>query len=346
MRFSRLSLGAQTAYAELLEQTQGLEIQRHLGHLAGSFQRKRIKGHWYWYFAYRDLDGGMRFVYVGPDGERVASLIERFRSEKHVSTKARARAVIALGCSPLVPQHYRVIKRLADYGFFRAGGVLVGTHAFVALGNALGVRWTEADRTLDVDFAHAGRNVSIGLPATIRVDVHEALTSLEMGLLPITQFTGNVGARYRNPKDPDLRLDFVTTRHRGDPVHVPNLNVALQPLKFMEFMLEETTQGLALCAEGATVVNLPTPARYAVHKLIVHGERPLREHAKAVKDLQQAAALATYFLEERPTDFRKAWRDAVGRGAGWRRRVEQGRAALVRLEPGLDSPKLWGRRSR
>jgi hypothetical protein len=225
--------------------------------------------------------------------------------------------------------------------------VLVGTHVFVALGNALGVRWTEADRTLDVDFAHAGRNVSIGLPATIRVDVHEALTSLEMGLLPITQFTGNVGARYRNPKDPDLRLDFVTTRHRGDdPVHVPNLNVALQSLKFMEFMLEETTQGLALCAEGATVVNLPTPARYAVHKLIVHGERPLREHAKAVKDLQQAAALATYFLEERPTDFRKAWRDAVGRGAGWRRRVEQGRAALVRLEPGLDSPKLWGRRSR
>jgi hypothetical protein len=345
MRYESLSIGSQTAYAELLEQTQGLEIQHHLGRLAGSFQRKRIRGRWYWYFAYRDIDGGMRFVYVGPDGERVARLIERFKADKKFSLKGRARAVAALGGAPIVPRHYRIIKRLADYGFFRAGGVLIGTHAFVALGNLLGVRWGEGDRTLDIDFAHAGRNVSIALPASIRVDVHEALVSLEMGLLPISQFSGAVGAQYRNPRDPELRLDFVTPRHRGagDPVRVPNLNVALQPLKFMEYVLEEVTQGLVFCAEGASVVNLPDPARYAVHKLIVYGERPVRERTKAAKDLQQTACLASYFLAERPGEFRRAWRNAVSRGAGWRKRAERGRAALLGIAPELSVPELWGR---
>jgi len=343
MRYSALSLSAQTAYAELFEQTQALEMQQHIGRLSGSFHRKKVKGSWYWYFAYRDLDGAMRFVYVGPDGERVCALIERFEAEKLPPARGRARAVTVLGGASVVPRHYRIIKRLADYGFFRAGGVLVGTHAFLALGNMLGVRWGEADRTLDVDFAHAGKNVSIALPANLRVDVHEALVSLEMGLLPIAQFSGKVGAQYRNPRDPELRLDFVTARQRSDdPVPLANLNIALQPLKFMEFVLEDVTQGLIFSTEGASVVNLPAAERYAVHKLIVHAERPPRERTKAAKDLQQAACLASYFLAERPDDFARVWLDAIGRGPGWRKRAVRGRAALLRLAPELSARVLWG----
>lgn len=343
MRYAELSLGAQTAYAELLEQTQALEMRHHLGQLTGSFQRKRLKGRDYWYFAWRDLDGGVRFAYVGPDGARVQRLIARFQSDKGASLEPRARAAIALGCAPLPARHYRIVRRLGDYGFFRAGGLLVGTHAFVALGNLLGVRWGGADRTLDVDFAHAGRNVSVALPASVRVDVHQALVSLELGLLPIAQFGGEVGAQYRNPRDPELRLDFVTPGHRGGarPVKVPHLNVALQPLKFMEYALEGVTQGAVFAAEGATVVNLPAPARYAVHKLIVHGERPVRERAKAAKDLHQAACLAEYFLGQRPREFNAAWRDALERGPGWRKRARQGRAALLKLAPALDQVALW-----
>ena len=343
MRYSELSLGAQTAYAELLEQTQALELHHHLGQLKGSFHRKKLKGRDYWYFAWRDLDGRVRFAYVGPDGERVQRLIRRFASEKSTSLEPRARAAIALGCVPLAGRHYRIVRRLGDYGFFRAGGLLVGTHAFVALGNLLGVRWGGADRTLDVDFAHAGRNLSLALPANIRMDLHEALVSLEMGLLPISQFSGEAGAQYRNPRDPELRLDFLTSGHRGGgrPVKLPDLNISLQPLKFMEFSLEEVTQGAVFANGGATVVNLPAPARYAVHKLIVYGERPMRERAKAVKDLHQAACLAEYFLAERPREFNAAWRDALGRGPGWRKRAREGRKALLSMAPELEVPALW-----
>ena len=97
-------------------------------------------------------------------------LIERFaavRREKPLATSAQS--TLALGCTPTAPKHFMVLKRLAEYGFFRAGGVLIGTHAFIALGNLLGVRWADGSATLDVDFAHAGRNVSIALPATMRM---------------------------------------------------------------------------------------------------------------------------------------------------------------------------------
>ncbi len=35
-----------------------------------------------------------------------------------------------------------MIRRLSEYGFFRAGGVLVGTHAFLSYGNLLGAHCT------------------------------------------------------------------------------------------------------------------------------------------------------------------------------------------------------------
>lgn len=34
---------------------------------------------------------------------------------------------------------FRVVKRFADHQFFRAGGLLIETHAFLAMGNQLGV---------------------------------------------------------------------------------------------------------------------------------------------------------------------------------------------------------------
>ena len=55
-----------------------------------------------------------------------------------------------------------------------------------------------------------------------------------------------------------------------------------------------------LSREGACLVNIPAPARYAVHKLIVFGEREAAARAKAVKDIEQAAALAQWHLENGP----------------------------------------------
>lgn len=233
------------------------------------------------------------------------------------------------------------LELVTAFGFFRAGGVLIGTHAFIVMANMLGVRWTEGAMTLDV--AHAGRNVSVALPADLTIDVPNALESLEMGLLPIAELDGRLGSQYRNPSDPELRLDFVTSLGRSrTPVLVRQLNLKLEPLRFMEFSLEGTTQGCLLAREGAALVNLPSPERYAVHKLIVYGERPSRERAKAKKDLLQAAALAGYFHSAGlGKSFNTAWRDALARGRGWRSRAMEGKKALLTFAPELNLPELW-----
>lgn len=344
MRHSELSLSAQTAYAELFEQARGLELNNALAGLTGSFHRMARKGRDYWYYGYRDIDGSSRMVYVGPDDERVRALVEKFRSTRPGKPLLPlARAALALGCTATPPKHFRIIKRLTEHGFFRAGGVLIGTHAFLAMGNLLGVRWSSGATTLDVDFAHAGKNLSVALPADMVIDVHGALESLEMGLLPIVRLDGGSGAQYRNPADQELRLDFLTPATRaGKHVRLPNLNLALQPLKFMEFSLEQTIQACLIANAGACVVNLPAPERYAVHKLIVFGERPPAERTKAAKDLLQAACLAGHYAATGQADaFNAAWRDALGRGKGWRDRAIRGRKALIGIAPDVDVKELW-----
>jgi len=345
VRFSELTLSAQTAYAELFEQTRTFELSNALSGLSGSFQKLHRKNQDYWYWAFRDVNQKVRMLYVGPDDDRVRALVALFEKNKHKKPlEPAALSALALGNAGAAPKHFRMIKRLADYGFFRAGGVLIGTHAFLAMGNLRGVKWHDGAATLDVDFAHAGKNISVALPADLKIDVHDALTSLEMGLLPITQFNGKPGAQYRNPQDAELRIDFVTSMNRSDkPVLIPNLNIALEPLKFMEFSLQDTTQACVISRTGACVVNIPAPHRYAVHKLIVYGERPISERAKSTKDILQVASLASYYLATGQAQaLNAAWQDAISRGKGWQNRAEQGLAALLRIAPELELTNLWG----
>lgn len=344
--FSELSLAAQTAFAELSEQARVMDLESLAG-LTGAFHRRTIKGRPYVYFGYRDPLGNVqRRIYVGPADERVNALVARFEQSKAPKRLApNAQAAMALGCAGMVPKHYRIVRQLSRYGFFRAGGVLIGTHAFQALGNQLGARWANPQTTLDVDFAHAGRNVELALPADVKLSVHDALTSLELGLLPLQELSGTLGAHYRNPRDPELRVDFLTAMTRdGKPVTVESLGLVLEPLKFMDYLLEGTTQTAILSRDGACLVNVPAPARLAVHKLIVSAERKGSNRAKAVKDLEQAAALSEWCLFNDARAFREAWMDAIDRGRGWGARAKQGRLAMLERHPALDAPVLWGKR--
>ncbi len=346
LHYTELSLSAQTAYAQLFDAAMAAELSRTVASLNGSFARKQVKGREYWYFQYTDLSGVLRQIYIGPDSPAIQTLIAQRAAQGANDTLgamgALARSAMALGGEPLLRRHFRVIRRLADYGFFRAGGVVVGTHAFLAYGNMLGVKWGDTSRTQDVDFAHAGKNISIALPSTIEVNTHDAIESLQMGLLPTGDFSGKAGGSYLNPKSPDFRLDFLTTLHRGGtkPYEHARLNVTLQPLKFMEFSLEGVVQAALFSEDGAVVVNLPHPARYCLHKLLVYGERHGSYVQKAHKDLLQAAALMTYLKEHRVWELQEAWKDLIGRGGGWTTRARQGVAALDKIAPELDAKRL------
>lgn len=335
MLYTELSLTAQTAFAQLQDAALAEHVARSVAQLHGSFAKKSIKGRDYWYFVFR-AGSRLHQIYVGPDEPRVRALVEKKRETGSGQVAALARAYVAQGATTLLGKHLRVIVRLTDFGFFRAGGVLIGTHAFAAYANLLGVKWTGGDRTMDVDLAVPGKNVSIALPDAPPANLHDALSTFEAGFIPTHTFAGGAGPTYSLRGEPDLQIDFLTTLHRGadEPRHIEALAVTAQPLKFMDYLLEAPTQSVLLDRAGhCTVANLPEPARYAVHKLIVHGERPTRQRTKARKDLEQAAALFQWHAAHDADRLMQAWRVALERGPGWRGRLRTGIAALAKLWP-------------
>ncbi len=331
----KLQSTAETAAYASVASAALAENVRSVASLPGSFSKKLVRGKGYWYYQVPDLLGGQAQIYVGPQSPQIDALVERHRAGELLPSHLQklSRLAIAAGCPALVPNHAKIIGRLAEAGFFRAGGILVGTHVYIAYQNLLGVRWVNAAQTLDLDFAHPGRNVSIALPASISVDTKSAIDSLEMGFVPVKSLT-----TYVKSNETDLQIDFLTSMHRdGDrPIRIESLNVEMQPLKFMEFSMESPIQMVLLSNQGPIVVNAPPPEKYAVHKLLVYGERPQAMRMKVGKDLTQAATLIAYLSEYDPQALRDAWVDLIQRGAGWKSRAMEGLGSLAKHFPGLD----------
>ncbi len=72
-------------------------------------------------------------------------------------------------------------------------------------------------------------------------------------------------------------------------------------MRFLEYLLEDS-QGAAVPFRSGVLVNVPDPARFAVHKLVVSQRRPVAQQVKAKKDIQQANELLDVLLEDRPGD--------------------------------------------
>jgi hypothetical protein len=335
-----LPLSAQNAYAQLIDAALGADHLRSVSDLSGSFASETVKGRTYWYYQCTQPSGRLTQQYVGPDNNRARALIARAREPGSFGElQPLVRAAVALGCSTILPRPAQVLRRLAEYGFFRAGGLLIGTHAFVAYAHMLGVRWGSQDRTLDSDVAHAGKSLSLALPTTLEVQTHDAIESLDRGFLPLTSLAGKTGGTFLVPREPGFRLDFLTSRHRGkdEPFVHPQLNVALQPMPYMEFSLEQVEQAVVFSARDAIVVNVPEPARYALHKLIVYGERRGSFRAKAGKDLAQAAHLLAHLWDDIPATVEAAIADLKGRGPKWNRALQVGVSALKAQYPAVSA---------
>ena len=327
------SLAAQAAYSSALSAARMAQLNRSPADLPGGFASKLIRGKRYYYYQ-RKGPAGLEQIYVGPDDEATRALIEAAHNETASANQQHLRklanAAAALGCYSVAPKHFRVLKRLADHGVFSAGALVVGTHAFLAYQNVLGVLWGDPGQTVDLDFAHAGRNLSLAVAPNARVDAHSAIESLQMGFVPV-----NSGTRYVKPDEPDFDLDWLTSRTRtGDaPVECRALNVTLQPLRFMELALEAPIPAALLGNTSAIVVNLPAPAAYAVGKLLVAAERTGDSRSKTKKDIAQAAALIDYFVQRDPDTIVEMVASTRARGPAWRKALDVALYALNRTWP-------------
>ncbi|MBI5231370.1 MAG: hypothetical protein HY876_04300 [Coriobacteriales bacterium] len=104
------------------------------------------------------------------------------------------------------------------------------------------------------------------------------------------------------------------------------------PLKFLDYVMESPIRA-AVVNGGATLVNVPDPGRFALHKLITAVERRATEHTKRDKDLAQAGELLSLLAAERPGDLALAYEALAERGKGWVKRIEKAERALRRAGP-------------
>lgn len=331
--FTDTSTAAQAAYSSVLSAARLAQLNRSPADLPGGFTAKLVHGRRYWYYQ-RKGPAGLEQIYVGTNDETTRALIEASRDETAAASRQHLRrltnAAAALGCYAVAPKHFRVLKRLADHGVFSAGAIVVGTHAFLAYQNVLGVVWGEPGQTVDLDFAHAGRNLSLALLPEAHVDAHSVIDSLQMGFVPV-----NSGTRYVKPDETDVDLHWLTTKESTGDEHVAcaALNVSLQPRRFMELALEAPIPAALLGNTSAIAVNLPSPAAYAVSKLLLAAERTGPSRSKAKKGIAQAAALIDYYVQRDPDTLMDMIARARARGSAWRNSLTIGLEILDRTCP-------------
>lgn len=322
MTTRRHSATLQAAYSELVEQLQIAEIEGLRKH-EGWFMCKKRKGKNHWYFrrriGNRDADR-----YVGPETPELLVRIEALRAQSEQAKDAARqrrdliRPLRAGGYLMTDRRTGRVLEELARAGVFRLNGVLIGTHAFRCYAALLGVRLEQQFAlTGDVDIAQ-DRAVRLAIMDTANPGLSAALAKAEK-FIAIPALNAKDPSTSWRTEDRELRVDVLTPL-AGKPtrstVELPALGVYAKPLRFLDFLLAETVSAAVLSGSGV-LVRVPTPERYALHKLIVAQRRDANARDKVRKDLGQVETLLEVLLEDSPDDVLDAWADLVERGRKW-----------------------------
>ena len=184
---------------------------------------------------------------------------------------------------------YATLATLHSNELFKAGATLIGSHAFGVLLNQIGV-YAEAYRTDDIDVAR---------PANLAFAV-----TPDKGLLEMLKGSGIdfVEVPALDHKDPPVSFKQAgVSRFKVDllvpssddvirTVAVPELQAHATALPYLAYLLGQTQMGTIISREGACPVRVPTPERFAIHKLLVSQIRTNRD-AKSEKDIDQACIL-------------------------------------------------------
>ncbi len=296
--------------------------------LEGRFISMESRGRRYWYFDTAKEGGGKVRRYVGPVDD--AEITRRVESFKDLKADARARRKLV---STLIREAYlprpepfvgAVVQTLADAGFFRLRGVLVGTVAFQCYSAILGVRLPNAAlQTADADFAQ----------------FHSISTAVGDALPPILDVLRTVDPTFREiPHQSDSRLstkfanrsgyrvEFLTPNTGSDdygrhPAPMPALEgAAAEPLRFLDFLIYQPVRAVLLHGSGVPVL-VPAPERYAIHKLIVGSRRRTDADgsARSRKESLLARILMTAMIDTRQSDvLADAYMAAWVRGDAWK----------------------------
>ena len=321
----RLDITYQTLYSELVQRSLDESFTSEFSS-SGRFVAVEVKGKKYWYFDTPKREGGGQDRrYVGPvDDPEITKRVETFKDLK-ADLKGRRRLVSTLTREAYLPRPLsmagQVVEQLAKAGFFRLRGVLVGTVAYQCYPAVLGRRLDAvAMQTSDADFAQF-HEISVAIKDSMP-PMLEVLRKVDPTFREVpSQVDGRVSTQFVSRDK--FKVEFLTPNQwsndqEGKPVPMPALGgAAAFPLRFLDYLIYQPIRAVLLHGAGVPVL-IPSPERYAIHKLIV-GSRRNEGTAKSFKDRLQAKSISEAMIANRQhADLAAAFMEAWDRGDHWR----------------------------
>ena len=277
-------LAFRTQYAELKERTRA--AGRLLPGTPGSLALRKGSGYPYWYRVCYTVPGKAWEELVCKDGDDAALSAMREHMNFHDWTAHQVSALRKLGFQVADKSVARVLVELHNRQAFAAGLVLVGTLAYMAWLNELGVIAVSA-RTQDIDLARRQQLRLVAPLPFLKTMQATGLPFVAVPGLPSTTPSTSV----KLPGAQGLRVDVLAPGRRlGAAVLIPELKWSAQAIPYYDYLLCDAEPGTVLAGGHCIPVHLPQAARFVWHKLYASTQR----HGfpeKSAKDRQQALVL-------------------------------------------------------
>lgn len=286
-----------------------------------SFKSKEINHKRYWYL-YISIGATRREHYLG---EETTELLDRIEDEKAAwesntdDRELRCRLVNMLvggDMAPLSRDEGKVLTLLERNGVFLAGAALVGTTAFRAYANMLGVQWSSDAGTQDIDIAMDSQ-YTLALPrAKTPINLAQLILDSGLGYFEVPALNRRQPSTSFKIRNRDFRIDVLAPmrgRETTRPVELPDFGTYATPLRHLDYLLEDIQPAVLLHGHGI-MINVPAPGRFAVHKCVVSQRRASGHAEKIRKDLLQAEQVFRALVDLRPADITLAVLAARTRG--------------------------------
>jgi hypothetical protein len=304
--FTRHSLAPQAAFSELKRMAQ--EQPFLLTGTPGSVDVREESGRSYYYRQFYDAEGSKAAEYIGPVGDAKAEL--RAQASRRAIELARAlikdaRLLTQAGYVRTDKRPMAILASLANHALFAAGALVVGSHAYGALLNELGVRAASVG-TEDVDIARDQRlQVElVGADASFE----KILAESRVPLAPVPRFgRREPSTSYAATRGGKLRVDLLVPAS-GDEVSiksVPELKAYAEAMPHLRQLLSRPIDAVVLGRDGVVPVRIPRPEAFAWHKVRVAQLRSMID--KRRKDMSQAAVLLAVLAEDAPDTLTEAF---------------------------------------
>jgi hypothetical protein len=309
----QISLVVQTLYAELIQQAVAGSGP------SGSLYERKVKDSKFLYLK-TTVGSSREDIYIGRVGfEQTTEKMRKRIEAANVSLKPRQELVRLLkksGLSAPLPALAHVISALKWYGVMNSA-VLVGTNAYACYPALVGYKLDAGSMgTDDVDIA----TVNLAIQGDREgLSLEDVLKRADRSFKPLPTLSKSaLPARFRS--DQGFVVDVLTqvrSRVSTETIPLPKLQAGATPLQHLAWLVEQPATAVLLSGAGL-LVDIPQPARYAIHKLIVAQKRGSTDRLKRRKDLAQAASLIQALAKSDPASLGEAYESARVQGKkGW-----------------------------